>query len=276
MELSDDERVSDGADSPLSDGPLLDLLDALVESRGKVAAAEALGVNYRTMTNCHDSRRVSRRMRRALQEFRDARGVETEVGDGNDVSTDSQVEALVKRAAELEEENRGLRELVSTQATQIDELEHQVAALEQGQQRRGDAEQVASEDSQEPGRPRQGKPVPQDAGVVTLQEQPSEDDALGPAAALVTEWRTVRNTALEARSRVDRAKAAVRRRELEVELLRDFHVTLPPETEPLDDSRRVDHIRWRLEALAEAGRELARAKRGRWLRRAVTLGLWWR
>ena len=41
--MSDDERVSNGADAPLSDGPLLDLLDALVESRGKVAAAEALG-----------------------------------------------------------------------------------------------------------------------------------------------------------------------------------------------------------------------------------------
>ena len=120
--MSDDERVSNGADAPLSDGPLLDLLDALVESRGKVAAAEALGVNYRTMTNCYDSRRVSRRMRRALQEFRDARGVEVEVGDGDDVSTDSQVEALGKRAAELEEENRELRELVEAQAIQLEAL----------------------------------------------------------------------------------------------------------------------------------------------------------
>ncbi len=54
------------------------------------------------------------------------------------------------------------------------------------------------------------------------------------------------------------------------------HPTFPPETEPLDDSRRADHVRWRLEALAEARRELARTVRGRWLRRAVTLGVWWR
>ena len=53
-------------------------------------------------------------------------------------------------------------------------------------------------------------------------------------------------------------------------MLRDFHLTLPPETEPLDDSRRVDHIRWRLEALAETRRELAKAK---WIR-VLTLGLW--
>ena len=35
---SDDER-----DFPLSDAPLLDLLDALVKDRGRVAAAESLG-----------------------------------------------------------------------------------------------------------------------------------------------------------------------------------------------------------------------------------------
>ena len=59
-------------------------------------------------------------------------------------------------------------------------------------------------------------------------------------------------------------------------MLRDFRLTLPPETEPLDDARRADHLRWREDALAEARRELARAVRARWLRRAFTLGLWWR
>ena len=80
----------------------------------------------------------------------------------------------------------------------------------------------------------------------------------------------LRSAAMSAGNRVDRAKAAVRRWELEVELLRDFHLTLPPETEPLDDSRRADHIRWRLEALAEARQQLARARRIR----VLTLGLW--
>ena len=272
--MSDDERVSNGADAPLSDGPLLDLLDALVESRGKVAAAEALGVNYRTMTNCYDSRRVSRRMRRALQEFRDARGVEVEVGDGDDVSTDSQVEALGKRAVELEEENRELRELVESQANQLEELERLVAALEEGKLQQEDAERVETEDGQQLP-PRRGASPP-NVGVVTLEMQPDEEEAFGSAVALVVEWRSLRNPAARLGSRVERARTAVRRWELEVELLRDFHLTLPPETEPLDDSRRSDHIRWRLEALAEARRELARAKRIRVLRRSLTLGLWWR
>ena len=117
-----------------------------------------------------------------------------------------------------------------------------------------------------------------DAGVVTLQEQPDEEHAFGPAAPLVAEWRGIRAGMGDgsAGSRVDRAAAAVRRWELEASMLRDFHSTLPPETERLDESRRKDHVRWRDEALAEARRELGRAKRVRLLRRVVTLGVWWK
>ena len=56
----------------------------------------------------------------------------------------------------------------------------------------------------------------------------------------------------------------------------EFHLTLPPETEPLDEWRRQGHVRRREEALAEAQRELSRAKRARLLRRALTLGPWWK
>ena len=259
--MSDDERVRDGADSPLSDGPLLDLLDALVESQGRVAAAQALAVNYRTMMNCYDSRQVSRRMRRALQEFRDSG-----TGDGDNVGTEGQVEVLGRRAAELEEENRELRELVEAQANRLEEMERQMAALEERERQQEDAERVDDEDC----RGHQREPGLADAVVVTMEKLPGEDEALGPATLLVEEWRALRNSAVRRGSRVEQAEAAVRRWELEVELLRDFHVTLPPETEPLDDSRRADHIRWRREALAEARRELARAKRIR----VLTLGLW--
>ena len=58
----------DDLNTSLSDSSLLDLLDTLVNDRDKVAAAEALGVNYRTMSACYESRRVSRRMRMGLQE----------------------------------------------------------------------------------------------------------------------------------------------------------------------------------------------------------------
>ena len=113
-----------------------------------------------------------------------------------------------------------------------------------------------------------------DAGVVTLEEQPDEAHAFGQAAELVAEWRRLRTGGNQPASRVERAQVRVRRWELEVGMLRDFHLTLPPETDPLDESRRKDHVRWRREAQAEAQRELGRAKRARLLRRLLTLGVW--
>ena len=124
-----------------------------------------------------------------------------------------------------------------------------------------------------PPRRRHGLP---DAGVVTLEEQSDEEHAFGPAAPLVTEWRKLRTGDEGLGSRVDRARAEERRWELEVAMLRDFQLTLPPEAEPLTQAGRADHLRWRLDALAEARRELARVKRLRLLRRVLTLGLWWK
>ncbi len=125
-------------------------------------------------------------------------------------------------------------------------------------------------------RPPRRRPGMPDSGVVTLEEQPDEEHAFGPAAPLVAEWRMIRAGMRDgsAGSRVDRALGEVRRWELEEEMLRDLQLTLPPETAPLDESRMWDHIRWREGALAEARRELSREKRAQLLRRVVTLGLW--
>ena len=279
--MRSDERPGEGdpdpvgeQNIPLSDGPLLDLLDALVEQRGKVAASKALGVNYRTMMNCYDSRHVSRRMRQTLEEFRDAGEASgTEVDD--DGAAD-EVETLRQRVAELEEEARGLRGLVETQAGQLEELGRRVVAPEGKGQQPGDTDTDGVDGRQQDWwPPSRGHGLP-DAGVVTLEEQPDEEQAFGPAVPLVVEWRALR-TGVEALGiRADRARATVRRWELEVAMLEDFRLTLPPETEPLNASRREDHVRWRQEALAAARRELGKAERVRLLRRIFTLGIWWK
>ena len=275
--MSDVNAVHDG-----DDALLLDLLDALVSDRGRTATARALGVNYRTLVNCWDSRRVSRRMRQVLEEFRGAGGVggdiDAEVVDG-DPANDMESESMEQRVEALEEENRGLLELVEDQARQLDELESRVAALEGSGQHADDTEAVDAGDDQgndlgpdwRPPRRRHGMP---DAGVVTVEVQPDEDHAFGPAAPLVAEWRRLRTGSVQNVSRVDRAQSALRRWELEAEMLGQYYLTLPPDTYPLDDARRADHVRWRRDALAEAGRELRRAKRARLLRRVITLGLW--
>ena len=279
MSVSRQPATGDGApgdrpDFPLSDVPLLDLLDALVKDRGRVAAAEALGVNYRTMMACYDSRRVSRRMRKALEEFRDAG--EAGGAEVDDDGAADEVETLRQRVAELEEEARGLRGLVETQAGQLEELGRRVAQLVREAQQRCESEPAVGDDQPSMWRPPRRRHGLPDAGVVTLEEQPDEEHAFGPAAPLVTEWRKLRTGDEGLYSQVDLARAGVHRWELEIAMLRDFRLTLPPETEPLDEARRTDQLRWRMEALAEARVELARARRVRLLRRILTLGLWWK
>ena len=309
------EGADDGVNSPLSDDPLLDLLDALVEGRGKVAAAEALGVNYRTMVTCHESRHVSRRMRKALEQYRDAGADDGDQQVDDVVDVAEKMAALEERVMALEEAYGVLAETVEAQGKQLAELEGKVEGLEKARQRdaRDDSEaddgqsvpvetidahaeqptgleggvEGPGEGVGQPGGadavgdcndsiqrwrpPRRDHGLP-DAGVVTLEEQPDEKHAFGPAATLVAEWRGLRTGAAASGGRVDRAWAAVRRWELEVAMLGDFGLTLPPQTECLDESRREDHLRWRREALAAA---LAKARRLRWLRRVITLGLRW-
>lgn len=263
------------ADTPLSDSSLLELLDALVEEQGRVPAARVLGVNYRTLANCCDTRRVSRRMRQALVAFRDAGGVD----DGSE--TEEQGDILAQRVAELELENAGLRELVAERERELGELRRQMADL-QGAENVGGADDASpvevgldpSDVQRHDWRPPRRQPGMPDAGVVTLEEQPDEEHAFGPAAALLAEWRKLVNASGQSLSRVERLEAAVRRWELEGELLGEYRLTLPPDTHPLDDARRADQVRWRRETLAEARRQLGRARRARLLRRVVTLGLW--
>ena len=57
------------------------------------------------------------------------------------------METLRQRVAELEEEDRGLRGLVETQAGQLEELGRRVAHLVREAQHRGESEPVVGDDS---------------------------------------------------------------------------------------------------------------------------------
>ena len=111
------------------------------EERGRVAAAQALGVNYRTMTNCHDSRRVSRRMRQALEKFRDeqdAGGSQDGTAVDGEGETEAEMEALARRVAALEEENRRLREMVEAQGNPSKPKERSGDSVEERERRTGE------------------------------------------------------------------------------------------------------------------------------------------
>ena len=62
--------------------------------------------------------------------------------------------------------------------------------------------------------------------------------------------------------------------ELELAMLEEHGLTLPPETEPLRGMERNAQLGWRRRALAVTEKRLARRKALRRLRRGITLGLW--
>ena len=62
--------------------------------------------------------------------------------------------------------------------------------------------------------------------------------------------------------------------ELELAMLEEHGLTLPPETEPLRGLERNAQLGWRQKALADTRRKLARRRALRRLRRLLTLGLW--
>ena len=72
-------------------------------------------------------------------------------------------------------------------------------------------------------RPPRRRPGMTDAGVVTLEEQPDEAHAFGPAESLVAEWHRLQTGGDQVASRVEQAQTRVRRWELEVEMLRDWN-----------------------------------------------------
>ena len=71
-----------------------------------------------------------------------------------------------------------------------------------------------------------------------------------------------------------RAVAEERLRELEIELIEEHKLTLPPSTYPWDGFDRRREIWTRKEALERARVQRARVELRRWLCRVITFGLW--
>ena len=186
---------------------------------------------------------------------------------------DERVEALERHVASVKEEVGALHEAMAALGKHQEEMEGRLAKLEESGDEVGSLDSTAEaggSSSWTPPKRAHGLP---DSGVVTLEEQPDEEHAFGPAVEMVAEWRRLRTGGSEGRKRVERARAEERRWELEVVMIGDFGLTLPPETEPLSEARRDDHLGWRAETLRPTRRERVRAE---WLRRVLTLGLWWR
>ena len=258
---------------------LLALLGDLMGEQGKTQAAETLGVSPRTLTRFEESRRLTPTLAGALERH-------LLEGGGSAAATqrhrlgmleDGQKELENALSEGLGAVRQEAQRAAGEQARALAELERRVAALEMAGSAtapgmgasaagNGPAGNAATTGTPPVQRPRR---VYDD--LVTDDAEPGEELVYGEAAtAVIVRWREARDAFAAAKDALDVLNARQRRVELEIELIQEHELTLPPATRPWDWGDRRQEVRRRNELLDQTivDRKLLR------LRRILTLGLW--
>ncbi len=267
-----------------ADAQLLALLDDLVLAEGRLKAAQALGVNDRTLVNVVESGRLSPRMRDALERRRLADREAKTAQQWDELRALAQrIERAEQRQTALAQARRGddaaadeLRAAVrqadaAAQALQgLQALTRRVARLERGQ----GARTAAGSEATAP-EPPWAVDDPSRRGVVTDDPRPGEEASYDRGMPAVVEWRRL-NQQREKGTKLEQVKTRKRIMELEIAMIGEYELTLPPDTYAIHPSEREGYLRWRRRALADLETERARRELLRWVRRILTFGLWWR
>ena len=246
------------------------MLRELVRQEGPTKTAELLGVNYKTVARAEKSGWLTGRMSDALERL--LRPV-----------NDPQAERLRERVGALEggmgalakELRDGLDEIrtaVAGQASAPTETDGKTQARDgegAGRSKTWAAPPVAGLGSKKPFRLRRLDPE-----VVT--EEPAEDDAevYGAAWPLVEEWRLLRADHPHRGKSLSWLGTEERLLTLELGMLEEHGLTLPPETQALRGFGRRGQINHRWKALADTRVALRKRKLLRWVRTVLTLWLW--
>ena len=244
-------------------------LRELVREEGKMKAAELLGVNYKTLARAVKSGEITGRMGDALELL---------LGTGDD----PEVTQLRGRVEALE---GGVEALAKELRDGLGEIRAAVAgsAESQGQDHAQDGDHDDGAGRSETGaappvaglRPR--KPFTErrlDPEVVT--EEPAEDDqeVYGDAWPLVEEWRRLRADHSHRGKSLSWLTTEERLLVLELAMLEEHGLTLPPEKQPLRGFGRKGQTTHRWKALADTRAALRKRKLLRWVRKVLTLWLW--
>ena len=254
---------------------LMALLHDMIDAEDGAKAAQALGVSYRTVSRTVDSGQLTERMTAALERHL-LRG-----GGSAAAQQRERVEALEKGVAELADELRdGLGSVVrevkalrEEHARAMRHVERRLVALESGRTRVETPSQPVTEP--DPGRgyvpPRK---YPQ---LVTMEAEDGEERVYGDATPVIAQWRQARVEYLRAvKTGTDLARVEARMRmlRLEVALMEQHELTLPPASYPWNREGRLQELRERNNDLNRLDVERNRALLRRWLRRVLTLNIW--
>ena len=252
-----------------------EFLRDLVRAEGRMEAAAKLGVNYRTLVRAEESGEITERMEEALEGLLNP-------------PDDSEVERLWEAVGSLKERVAALEGGAKAQGVAQVEVERKEvdASVEDESDEQAKAKDGAHEDGAGRSETRAAPPgdEPRPRGRVRLRrldpelvtEEPDDDDAevYGGAWPLVDEWRNLRAGHPHRGKSLSWLTTQERLLVLELAMLEEHGLTLPPEKQSLRGFARKGQTSWRWKALVNTRRALRRRKQLRWVRRVLTLWLW--
>ena len=251
---------------------LMALLDEQVRYKGPRRAAADLGVDHRTLTASLKRGKLSRRMRMVLdQALLDGAGSPAQEQRQRN---DELAGRLERVEGQVDEMGQGLsavqgevNALGNDHAGDLHRVESRLERIEGsgGDAGEGEGEGDSGPVGASPQRNTRSAPGRDFPDLATLE--PAEDDqrVFGDAWPLIQEWRELRNTHPNRGRGLDWLRDEERLMSVELALLDEHGLTLPPQTYPLRGLDRGEQTNWRRKALEDARRARKKQERLRWL-----------
>ena len=257
---------------------LMALLQELVRDKGYKGAARVLEIDQRTVAESARTGQLSRRVRQALE-----RALQEGVGSAaarqreRNEKLEERVEALEKGHEAL---GKGHDALGKEVRSRVAAVEGRVEALRRdGAQGSGAGHAGAGPSQAEAGASGMGrKPPPgprlrrEYPDLVTLEPAEDDEEVFGETWPMIVEWRGLKDVHPNEGKGLSWLRTEERFLALELALLEDHGMTLPPARFPLRGFDRNGQVNWRQTALFDT----RRAFRKRDLLNRLSLGLLWR
>ena len=256
---------------------LMSLLQELERDNGRKKAAEVLGVDRRTLDASLDEGVLTRRIRGALEKALQS-GVGSAAAEQRD-RNDRLADRLEDLEGGFEELGKEIRENNRASEDRDRAIREEMA---QGfrQREREQAERRTAGDAGDEAKANDAGPQPRKRSslrreypdLVTLEPAEDDEDVFGEVWPLIVEWRELKGVHPDAGKSLSWLRTEERFLALELTLLEEHGLTLPPATFPLRGFDRNGQVNWRKTALSDTRRAL----RKRELLHSLTFGVLWK
>ena len=280
-----EEKLLDGDATPnlesLHRVRLTALLNDLMK-QGKLEAAQLLGINHKTLTAALDSGTLTPRVSDALEKVLLSRQIEAfdKVAERVD-ELEGRLEAMEGRTGNIggEVEEAVQREVKRRVAerTETPGGPGRTTSRSGGVEPRAEGygtDAPVHEERQQPRRKHFEEYRRPHPSVITMEPQPGDGEVFGEAWPLVEEWRRLRTSHPTEGGGVAWLTNEKRLREMEIALVGEHEMAMPPGRYRWDSFERRSQVRWRTETLERVRRELFWARVRRRIRRILTFNLW--